>query len=209
MTTCQYKCAPNRRHLLFSFKWIGHFSFSLNFSITFRTHTTPTSLSTVYYNSICWDSLGEKTHFYNFIHVSDLFPIFRWLRFKTNYSTTWNYGRFFYYSKHLYIPSSYIAYHKSNVFSASERKESQESGRFVWLSVYIFGMESSSKVLKTVILCFFNVFSKNVSHQNIKIDWSLKRNPKLLLTVFVSFRSVYAYEKSLNMVTLHLHVFDV
>lgn len=95
MTTCQYKCAPNRRHLLFSFKWIGHFSFSLNFSITFRTHTTPTSLSTVYYNSICWDSLGEKTHFYNFIHVSDLFPIFRWLRFKTNYSTTWNYGRFF------------------------------------------------------------------------------------------------------------------
>lgn len=95
MTTCQYKCAPNRRHLLFSFKWIGHFSFSLNFSITFRTHTTPTSLSTVYYKSICWDSLGEKTHFYNFIHVSDLFPIFRWLRFKTNYSTTWNYGRFF------------------------------------------------------------------------------------------------------------------
>lgn len=171
MTTCQYKCAPNRRHLLFSFKWIGHFSFSLNFSITFRTHTTPTSLSTVYYNSICWDSLGEKTHFYNFIHVSDLFPIFRWLRSKTNYSTTWNYGRFFYYSKHLYIPSSYIAYHKSNVFSASERKESQESGRFVWLSVWHGKLFKSAQNCHSLLFqCFFKKFLSSKHKNRLKFE---------------------------------------
>lgn len=101
MTTCQYKCAPNRRHLLFSFKWIGHFSCSLNFSITFRTHTTPISLSTVYYNIICWDSLGEKTHFFLISYIyQTFFSIFRRLRFKTNYSTTWNYCRFFWTSLH-------------------------------------------------------------------------------------------------------------